>query len=120
VLALSLPLSWKAGKNLSLEFSPGVFWTGEDSYPAEALPRLLLSGGLLFRRPSFTAGLSLQSRAHFAGTGKEDPGFGPLMAAAEIRLFPPPSNVVFSLLGGGWTDFGRFGGFGGIGIGVIY
>jgi hypothetical protein len=119
-LALSLPLSWKAGENLSLEFSPGVFWTGEEGYPAEALPRLLLSGGLLFRRPTFTAGVSLQSRVNFAGTEREDPGFGPLMAAAEIRLFPPPSNVVFSFLGGGWTDFGRFGGFGGIGIGLIY
>jgi hypothetical protein len=118
--ALSLPLSWKAGKDLSLEFSPGMFWTGEDGYPAEALPRLLLSGGLLLRRPSFTAGLSLQSRVTVAGTDREDPGFGPLMAAAEIRFFPPPSNLVLSLLGGGWTDRGRFGGFGGIGIGLIY
>jgi hypothetical protein len=119
-LALSLPLSWKAGNNLSLELSPGAFWTGKDGYPAEALPRLLLSGGLLFRRPTLTAGLSLQGRVTIAGTEREDPGFGPLMAAAEIRFFPPPSNIVFSLLGGGWTDHGRFGGFGGIGIGLIY
>jgi hypothetical protein len=118
--ALSLPLSWKTGGGLSLTLSPGLFWTGENGYPAEALPRLLLSGGLLFRQPTLTAGLSLQSRMLIAGTEREDSGFGPLMAAAEIRFFPPPSNIVFSFLAGGWTDSGQFGGFGGIGIGLIY
>jgi hypothetical protein len=119
-VALSIPLSWSLGEGLSLALSPGAFWTGEDGYPAETLPRLILSGGLLFRRPVFTAGLSLQSRLRMAGTGREKAGFGPLMAAAEIRFFPPPSNMVFSLLGGAWADRGRFGGFGGIGIGLIY
>jgi hypothetical protein len=119
-LALSLPLSWALGQNFSLTLSPGLFWTGEEGYPAETLPRLLLSGGLLFRRPAFTAGFSLQSRALIAGTDREDPGFGPLMAAGEIRFFPPPSNMVFSLLAGAWTDYSRIGGFGGIGIGLIY
>ena len=119
-VALSLPLSWRLGEALSLTLSPGVLWTGEEGYPAETIPRLLLSGGLLFRRPVFTAGLSLQSRALIAGAGREEAGFGPLMAAVEIRFFPPPSNMVFSLLGGGWTDKGRHGGFGGIGIGLIY
>jgi hypothetical protein len=114
--ALSIPLSWRMGKALSLALSPGVFWTGEEGYPTEALPRLLLSGGLLFRRPAFTAGLSLQSRMAFG----ENAGFGPLMAAGEIRFVPPPSNIVFSLLGGGWVDDGGYGGFGGIGIGLIY
>jgi hypothetical protein len=118
-LALSLPFSWRLG-DLSLALSPGVFWTGEGGYPAEALPRLLLSGGLLFRRPTLTAGLSLQSRLLAAPAGGEDPGFGPLMAAAEVRLFPPPSNMVFSLAGGAWADRGGYGGFGGIGIGLIY
>ncbi|MDR1249254.1 MAG: PEGA domain-containing protein [Treponema sp.] len=119
-LALSLPLSWKTGENCSLSFSPGVFWTGEEGYPTETVPRLLLSGGLLFRRPILTAGLSLQSRVNIAGTEQEAPGIGPLMAAAKIRFFPPPSNLVLSLLAGGWTDRGRQGGFGGIGIGLIY
>jgi hypothetical protein len=119
-LAFSLPLSWALGKNFSLALSPGAFWTGEEGYPAETLPRLLLSGGLLFRRLTLTAGLSLQSRIRIAKTEGDDPGFGPLMAAGEIRFFPPPSNVVFSLLAGGWADRGGFGGFGGIGIGLIY
>ncbi|MDR0377548.1 MAG: PEGA domain-containing protein [Spirochaetaceae bacterium] len=119
-LALSLPLSWRLGEAVSLALSPGVFWTGEEGYPAEAAPRLLLSGGLLFRRTVFTAGLSLQGRLRIAGAGGEGPRFGPLMAAAEIRFFPPPSNLVFSLTGGGWAEGGRGGGFGGIGIGLIY
>jgi hypothetical protein len=115
-VALSLPVSWRIGEALSLALSPGVFWTGEEGYPTEAAPRLLLSGGLLFRRPAFTAGLSLQSRLAVA----EGPSAGPLMAAMELRFFPPPSNMVFSLLGGGWADSGGYGGFGGIGIGLIY
>jgi hypothetical protein len=116
-LTLSIPFSWRLGEALSLALSPGALWTGEKGYPAEAVPRLLLSGGLLFRRPTFTAGFSLQS--HFVVAGK-DPGFGPLMAAAEMRLFPPPSNIIFSLIGGAWVDSGAYGGFGGIGIGLIY
>jgi hypothetical protein len=119
-LALSLPFSWEAGKTFSLALSPGVFWTGEEGYLTETIPRLLLSCGLQLRQPTLTAGISLQSRALIAGTEREDAGVGPLMAAAEIRFFPPPSNMVFSLLAGGWTDRGRLGGFGGIGIGLIY
>jgi hypothetical protein len=118
-VAFSLPLSWRWG-DLALALSPGALWTGEDGYPAEAVPRLLISGGLLFRRPTLTAGLSLQSRLRIAPTDREEPGFGPLMAAGELRFFPPPSNMVFSLMGGAWTDNGRRGGFGGIGIGLIY
>jgi hypothetical protein len=118
--AFSLPFSWRLGEALSLTLSPGGLWTSWEGYPAEAAPRILLSGGLLFRRSVFTAGLSLQSRALLAGTDREEAGFGPLMAAGEIRFFPPPSNMVFSLLGGGWTNGGRQGGFGGIGIGLIY
>jgi hypothetical protein len=119
-LALSIPLSWRLGEALALALSPGALWTGEDGYPTEAVPRLLLSGGLLFRRPTFTAGLSLQSRFVIAGAAGEDPGVGPLMAAAELRLFPPPSNIIFSLAAGAWADSGRYGGFGGIGLGLIY
>jgi hypothetical protein len=117
-VALSLPLSWRLGEAFSLAVNPGALWTGAGGYPGEAVPRILLSGGLLFRRPVFTAGLSLQSR--LALPGGEDPGFGPHMAAAELRFFPPPSNMVFSLLGGGWAEGGEYGGFGGIGIGLIY
>jgi hypothetical protein len=119
-IALSIPLSWRLGEALSLALAPGALWTGEDGLPGEAIPRILLSGGVLVRQPVFTAGLSLQSRLLVAGTGRENAGFGPLMAAGELRFFPPPSNLVFSLLGGLWADHGRLGGFGGIGIGLIY
>jgi hypothetical protein len=119
-IAFSLPLSWRLGEALSLALSPGAFWTGAEGYPTETIPRLLLSAGLLFRRPTFTAGLSLQGRALLAETEGEAPGVGPLMAGAELRFFPPPSNLVFSLIGGAWTDRGQYGGFGGIGIGLIY
>jgi hypothetical protein len=119
-IAVSFPLSWRLGEALSLALSPGALWTGEEGYPAETVPRFLLSGGLLFRRPTFTAGFSLQSRLRIVGAAWKDPGLGPLMAAAEIRLFPPPSNMVFSLVGGGWADDGRYGSFVGIGIGLIY
>jgi hypothetical protein len=119
-VALSLPLAWRLGKAFMLALSPGAFWTGEEGYPSEAIPRLLLSGGLLFRQRILTAGLSLQGRLRITGEGGEGPRFGPLMAALELRIFPPPSNLVFSLTGGGWVDGGDGGGFGGIGIGLIY
>ncbi|MDR1597227.1 MAG: hypothetical protein LBR99_05935, partial [Treponema sp.] len=100
-----------------LALSPAVLWTGEEGYPAESIPRFLFSGGVLFRQPFFTTGLSLRSEYIFRGTVLD---FGPLMAAAEIRFFPPPSSMVFSLLGGGWFRDGRCGAYGGIGIGLIY
>jgi hypothetical protein len=115
--SLSLPLLWRMRSGISLAVSPAVLWTGEEGYPAESIPRFLFSGGILFRRLFFTAGLSLRSEYIFQGTAVD---FGPLMAAAEIRFFPPPSSMVFSLLGGGWFRDGRGGGYGGIGIGLIY
>jgi hypothetical protein len=115
--SVSLPLAWQIGSNLSLAVSPAVLWTGEEGYPAESIPRFLFSGGILFRQPFFTTGLSLRSEYIFQESAVD---FGPLMAAAEIRFFPPPSNMVFSLLGGGWFKDGQGGGYGGIEIGVIY
>ncbi|WP_010257801.1 PEGA domain-containing protein [Treponema primitia] len=114
---LSLPLSWRLGTALSLALSPEILWTGEKGYPDDPAPRALLSGGLLIQQSFFTAGLSLRSEYIFSGTSMD---FGPLMAAAEIRFFPPPSSMVFSLLGGGWLENSQAGGFGGIGIGLIY
>jgi hypothetical protein len=42
------------------------------------------------------------------------------MIAGEIKFFPPPSRFVFSLLGGLRIKEASFGGFGGVGIGMIY
>jgi hypothetical protein len=116
-LQFGLPLSWRLDRAFSLILTPAVLWTGEEGYPAEALPRLLLSGGVLFRRSFITAGVSLRSEYAFSGDGVSP---GTLMAGGEIKFFPPPSSFVFTLLGGGWFKNGRAGGFGGAGIGLIY
>jgi hypothetical protein len=115
--ALSIPLSVRLGKVFSLALSPGVLWTGDQRYPTEAIPRAVLSGGVLIRQPYFTAGISLRSEYRFTGGGIET---GPLLAGGEIKLFPPPSSFVLSLLGGGWLEGGNRGIFGGVGIGLIY
>jgi hypothetical protein len=115
--AISLPLAWRLGEILSLALSPGMLWTGDEGYPTETIPRAVLAGGVLARQSFFTAGISLRSEYHFTGGGIEP---GPLMAGAEIKLFPPPSNFVFSFLGGGWFEGGNRGLYGGVGIGLIY
>jgi hypothetical protein len=42
------------------------------------------------------------------------------MTAGELKFFPSPSRFVFSVLGGLWVKRAAFGGFGGLGIGMIY
>jgi hypothetical protein len=114
---LFLPLSWQPHGSLSLSLSPGIIWTGEGGYPDEAAPRVIVSGGLLFQRGFITAGLSARSDFAFAG---EAQGAGPVMLGAECKFFPPPSIFVITLQGGAWFDGSRRGGFGGVGIGMIY
>jgi hypothetical protein len=114
---LFLPLGWRPHGGLSLSFSPGIIWTGEKGYPGEAAPRAIVSGGLLFQHGVITAGLSARSEFAFAGEGK---GAGPVMLGAECKFFPPPSIFVITLHGGAWFEGSRLGGFGGVGIGMIY
>jgi hypothetical protein len=40
------------------------------------------------------------------------------MIGGEVKIFP--SNLVFTLLGGAWFRGAETGGFGGVGIGLIY
>jgi hypothetical protein len=114
---LFLPLGWRFLPGFFLTLTPGLIWTGEQGYPSEAAPRALLSGGILFRYSFVAAGISLRSEFGFAGTAK---GAGPVMLGGEVRLFPPPSSLVFTLLGGYWQDGSQRGGFGGAGVGFIY
>jgi hypothetical protein len=113
----AFPLSWRFLPPLSLVISPALIWTGEKGYPSEAAPRGILSGGLFFRRPFISAGLSLRSEYIFAGDLR---GIGPLTLGGEVQFFPPPSSLVFSLMGGGWFRGSEQGAFGGVGIGLIY
>jgi hypothetical protein len=146
---LLLPLSWRLNPAFSLILAPALLWTGNEGYPSEAIPRLLLPGGVLFQHGFVSAGLSLRSEYRFGpaakgaahsldsavignadgvlgGTGGSDePGglpawMGPLAVAAELRLFPPPSSFIFSLLGGLWFAGNTMGGYGGVGVGFIY
>jgi hypothetical protein len=42
------------------------------------------------------------------------------MTAGELKFFPAPSRFVFSVMGGFWIKGAAPGGFGGVGIGMIY
>jgi hypothetical protein len=97
---------------VSLIFSPGMRWIGPD----EPTPHLLLSAGALYQGSWFIAGPSLRSEFNFSDTGD----LFKLMMGGEFKIYPPPSNLVFSLLGGAWIQGSSAGGFGGIGIGVLY
>ncbi|MDR0878792.1 MAG: PEGA domain-containing protein [Treponema sp.] len=116
---LYLPLSWRFNAITAL-FSPAIRWIG----PSDPVPRLLLSAGALYQASHFTAGLSL--RPEFDFSPNTDNRFSSpgdriiLKIGGEIKFYPPPSSLVFSLLGGAWFRGAYTGGFGGVGIGIIY
>jgi hypothetical protein len=109
---LYVPLSWRFDR-LSLLFSPGVRWP----VPVDLLPRLLVSGGLLYRGSWFIAGYSLRTELNFS-ENREGPFF--FASAGELKFYPPPSNWVFTLSGGFWLSPSHAGGFGGLGFGLIF
>lgn len=114
---LLFPLSWRFREPFSAVFSPAALWPGSAAYPRDPVPRLLLSGGLRYERPGLTAAVSLREDFGFSG---EAPDRGGLMLGGELKFFPPPSSLVFTLSGGLWFRGGERGGFGGLGIGLIY
>ena len=116
-IELFFPFMVDLGKFFSIALSPAVLWTGDEGFPWEPIPRLLVSGGLIFQKTYFTAGLSIRSEYNFDSA---DPLPPPLMIGGEIKFMPPPSMFVFSVTGGVWTRDGNAGGFGGIGIGMIH
>jgi hypothetical protein len=104
-------LSFRLSPLFTLFFSPGLLW----KTPGDGVPRLLLPAGILFRYSWFSAGLSLRPEIRFA-----EPDGGPFLFGGELKFNPPPSNMVYSLLGGLRIQSGSPSGFGGVGIGIIY
>jgi hypothetical protein len=97
--------------HLSIIICPSLFWHG----PAGLVPELLLCAGILYRAGWLNAGLSMRYEFNFSDN--VSPRF---LAGAEIKLFPPPSNLVYSLRAGLMKQDQYTGGFGGLSIGVIY
>jgi len=96
--------------NFSIAFCPVIFWHG----PEGLIPQLLLSTGALYRGSWFTGGISMRYEFDF-----EDDARSRLLAGIEVNLFPPPSNLFFSFRGG-IVYQQDIGGYGGVGIGLIY
>ena len=111
------PFSVRLGKLFSFALSPAALWTGDEGFPWEAAPRLLVSGALLMEAAFVSAGLSFRSEFNFSGADAWPPFFA---AGAEVKIFPPPSGFVFSFIGGVWVRGSGIGGFGGLAIGMIF
>ncbi|GHV24392.1 hypothetical protein FACS189498_1480 [Spirochaetia bacterium] len=134
---LFIPVSWSIGaainspraainspgaainspRAFSLVFSPAALWSGADGIPESIVPRLLLSGGFRFDLPGFSAGISLREDFGFTGD-KTGPGIFSL--GGELNFSSPPSNLIFSVSGGAWFKDDSVGGFGGLGIGLLF
>jgi hypothetical protein len=112
-IELFIPLELAAGA-FSFLLTPACIWTSDEGFPWDPAPRLLVSGGALYRWTYITAGLSARSEFNFIG---RDPS---VMMGGEVKFFPPPSSFVFSVMGGMWNKGDTLGGFGGISIGMIY
>ena len=105
------------GNLFSFVLNPAVLWTGDEGFPWDPVPRMLVSGGFLMQMTYISAGFSIRSEYKFSG-GNPWPPF--LTMGTELKFFPPPSSFVFSLIGGIWIRDRSVGGFGGLGIGMIY
>jgi hypothetical protein len=121
-LSLYLPLSWTPLPSFSLVLDPGLYWRQW----REGSPRLLLGAGAQYRFYGFSAGFSLRQeyRLHEPSGKAEDEGSVVLLWAAELKWQPPRTNLVFTVLGGSryWNAASsrESGGFGGLGMGIIY
>ena len=116
-IELYVPFSLDLGSIFSVTLSPAALWTGDDGFPWEGVPRLLVSGGFLMRFKYLSAGLSVRQEYNFS-SGVFWPPFS--MIGCELKFLPPPSSFVFSLMGGVWVRDSGIGAFGGLGIGMIY
>ena len=110
-----LPFSFEL-TDLSFVFSPGMRVPVQDG----SIPRLLISAGALYRANRLNAGLSFRPEFDFSDPGRPPDERVRFHTGAEVRFYPPPSNLVFSFLAGMWTQGSQRGGFGGLGIGIIY
>jgi hypothetical protein len=111
------PFKVDIGNIFSFSFAPAMTWTGDEGFPWEPAPRFLISGGLLARLAYISAGLSVRIEHNFSDGRSWPPR---VITGAEVKIFPPPSSFVFSLMSGIWTRDSRVGGFVGLGIGMIY
>jgi hypothetical protein len=118
-MGFCFPLSWRFNA-LTLIFSPGIQWP----IPYDLVTRPVVAGGVHYRGSWFIAGLSLKQEFNVSDlkSGRDERNRSPvfLQAGGEIKLYPPPSNMVFTLSGGVWYNGSEVGGFGGVGIGLIY
>jgi hypothetical protein len=112
-IELFFPLELDTGA-FSFLLTPACIWTSDEGFPWDPAPRLLLSGGAMYRMTYVSTALSARSEFDFSGG---DPS---VMIGGEVKFFPPPSSFVFSVMGGVWVKGGSLGGFGGVGIGMIY
>jgi len=110
-IGIYAPLSLEL-ESVSIALSPGVFWRG----PSGSVPELLLSAGILYRGGRLFAGISARAEIDFS----EDKADPKILAGTEWRYNPLSSNIVLSCQFGIWTQAERTGGYGGLGIGVIY
>jgi hypothetical protein len=114
-ISLYLPMSYGLGL-FTFILSPGIRWI----VPGEKSPRLIIPSGVLYRLPNVILGLSAKPEFNFNSLSNDDSYLFTFKAGAEVKWNPPPSNLVYTLLGGVWTGNGRTGAYGGVGIGVIY
>jgi hypothetical protein len=122
-LGLRLPLAYRilpGAISMDLLLSPLVLWAGEAGYPAGAVPRIGMEGGLLLTYKNIAGGFSVHWDYALPGSVSvaENSGPGPLVSALEIKFFP--SNLILSLSGGAWYWDSIAGVFFGAGICVIY
>jgi len=104
-----MPLSWEL-TNLSIAFCPIIFWHG----PEGLIPQLLLSTGALYHGSWIAGGISMRYEIDFVDNARSR-----FLTGIEVNLFPPPSNLFFSFRGG-IIYHQDIGGYGGMGIGLIY
>ena len=109
------PFNLDLGRLFSFVLCPAGLWTGDEGFPWEPAPRLLVSGGLLMKLSYVSAGLSVRNEFNFTGDSRPY-----IIAGGEVKIFPPPSSFVFSVMGGVWVRDGNAGGFAGLGIGMIH
>jgi len=112
-----LPIKLDFLRVFSFALGPGILWTGDEGFPWDPAPRLLVSSGVMAQLTHFSAGLSIRQEFNFTAGSSWPPS---IKAGAELKFYPPPSSFVFSVLGGIWKQDGHFGGFGGLGMGMIY
>jgi hypothetical protein len=113
-LSARFPMSLELGV-LSLIFAPGL----RTNFPRDPVPRLFLPGGLLLRFPGLSAGLSFLPE--FGFSSRNAGGAGPVFQlGAEIKWYPPPSTIVYTILGGIRIKGTALTGFGGVGLGIVY